>query len=224
MMPIDMVRQTLKRLALAALFSLITIPASSQILINPNSVGGQISLFAGQANQVFEVMISGAGELVGGANFRIQIGETGQDAPAIQVLDLVGSSSNPTFWTGNNEGQSITFASNRQSAEGSITTTDSPSSISAPNDPVTFARVTLDATDFAVGQSFQIYFENILSNNLLDTQILDPSGNPLSTSFGSATVNFTAVPEPEEGVFVAALGMLFWSCYTRWIKPAKRAC
>lgn len=208
----ETVKNLTTKLALVAVLFFMMDTAQSQILINPNSVGGQISLFAGQANQVFEVMISGTGEAVSGANFRIQIGETGQDAPKIQILDLIGNSSNSTFWTDNNEGQAITYASNRQSAEGSITTTDSPNSISAPNDPVTFARVTLDATDFAIGQSFQIYFENILGNSALDTQILDSSGNPISTSFGSATVNFTAVHEPEDGIFVVALGMVFWSC------------
>ena len=193
--------------------SISAFPASGQIFISPNNVGGHISMIAGQANQVFEIFISGSGQSVGGANLRIQIGETGSAAPEIQVLDLIGDSSNSTFWTDNNQGQNVSYAANRQAAEASITTTDAQPSINAPNDPAVFARVTLDGSGFSSGDSFQIYFENILGNNLLDTQILDPSGNPISTSFGSASVNFTPVPEPKDGVLVVGLFLVFWRFY-----------
>jgi hypothetical protein len=193
--------------------SISAFPASGQILITPSNVGGQISMIAGQANQVFEIFISGSGQSVGGANLRIQIGEPGTAAPGIQVLDLIGDSSNSTFWTDNNQGQNVSYAANRQSAEASITTTDAQPSINAPNDPAVFARMTLDGSGFSSGDSFQIYFENILGNNLLDTQILDPSGNPISTSFGSATVHFTPVPEPKDGVLVVGLFLVFWRFY-----------
>ncbi len=196
----------------ALIFLIPNFKASSQLTISLGGDGGGVSLTENQAEQVFDIFFFGSGQSVGGANLRIQIGETGQDAPEIQSLDLIGSVSSTTFWTGNNQGQILTYSSNNQSAEGSVTTSDAePTFISAPSDPVTFARVTVDGTGFSAGQTFQVYFENILGNSLLDTQILDPSGVEISTSFGSSSITFTPVPEPKDGILLIGLFLVAWS-------------
>lgn len=197
--------------AIWATVALGVVGIQGQIFLTVEGSNGQANLFEGVADQFLNILIHGNGELVGGANFRIQIGNTGENSPTIQGLDLAGSADTPTFWTGNNQGQTVTFSPTGQASEGVITTTDAQPTISVPTDPTLFARVQVDGTGFTAGQSFGIFMENILGNDFIDTQILDQSGSILSTSLGAGSVTFTPVPEPVDAVLWVGMSLFVWS-------------
>lgn len=206
--------------AICAALALSVAGSQGQIFLTVEGANGQAELLEGVADQFVNILIHGDGELVSGANFRIQIGNNGQTAPTIQDLDLTGSLDNPTFWTGNNQGQNVTFSPTRQASEGVITTTDAQPTITVPSTPTLFARVQVDGTGFQAGESFGLFMENILGNDFIDTQILNQSGSLLSTSFGAGSITFTPVPEPEDAVFWVGMGMVVWSIFRK--KERKR--
>ena len=216
-------RKVWRAFGLLALAVLMPLQSQAQIFISVEGVGGQSALFEGAPDQYLNIFAQGSGEFIAGANFRFQIGETGQTAPAIQAVDLIGTTTNPTFWaqsllsptgpTNPADGflLNVTYSPTRQAAEGVISITETQPPIALPSSPTLFARVQIDGTSFAAGESFNLYFNNILGNSFLDTQILDSSGAAISTSFSSSSVTFTPVPEPEDAVLWVGLGLLIWT-------------
>lgn len=216
-------RKTWRAFGLLALAVLLPLKSQAQIFISVEGVGGQAALFEGITDQYLNIFVQGSGESIAGANFRFQIGETGQTAPAIQAVDLIGSTTNPTIWAQSLLSPTgpvnpldafllnVTFSPTRQAAEGVISITGTQPPITLPIVPTLLARVQIDGTGFASGESFNLYFDNILGNSFLDTQILDSSGTPISTSFSSSSVTFTPVPEPEDAVLWVGLGLLVWT-------------